>query len=76
MGNIRIKILNHIAQQGIITTREAVNMFGGSYEHGADRYIGEALTRLCKAGLLKRLKRGAFVKNEEESVGIGLFSKT
>lgn len=48
---------------GIITKKQIVENFGGSYHCGADNHIGAMISRMVNAGLLIREKPGVFRVN-------------
>lgn len=43
-----------------ITKRKAVELIGGCYYRNADKHVGDVLSRMVNAGLLKRIKNGVF----------------
>ena len=40
---------------------EIVTAFGGNYYHNPEKYIGERLGRMVKAGILDRVRPGVYV---------------
>lgn len=45
---------------GTITTKQAIETIGSRYYHNQAKHTGEVLTRMVKAGLLKRVKVGDY----------------
>ena len=45
---------------GTITKKEIVEMYGGAYWHNGAKHLGDILSRMVKANLLKRVKPGVF----------------
>lgn len=43
-----------------ITKQKAVELIGKIYYCNADKHVGDVLSRMVKAGLLKRIKPGLF----------------
>lgn len=55
-------ILNALDKEesGSITKKKLVELFGGSYYHNAEFYIGEILKRMVGGGMLERVERGVY----------------
>lgn len=53
-------ILDEVRKSGTITTKMANQMLAGYYYHNGEKYVGEILARMVKAGKLKRIKPGLF----------------
>lgn len=49
---------------GYISKQEAVEQIGGFYYNNADKYVGEVLSRMVKAGILVRFKIGHYKLND------------
>ena len=63
----RTAIIAHVAKHGRITKKEAVEIAGSGYYYNAEKYVGEILSRLVNAGVLKREKPGVFVPGERSA---------
>lgn len=53
-------ILDHVRLNGNITSKVANQMLAGYYYHNGEKYVGEILSRMVKAGKLARIKPGLF----------------
>lgn len=53
-------IYNFIRDNGTATKADIVALDGGKYYRHAEKYIGERLSRMVKAGLIERVKPGVF----------------
>jgi hypothetical protein len=61
MSKYQKQIINYaLANNGRISKVEAVNLIGGNYFHNAEKYTGEVLTRMIKAKVLNRVRRGMY----------------
>jgi len=54
------KVLNWVREHGIISTSEAVRIIGGNLYCNAEKHVGDTLSRLVKARLIRRIKPGLF----------------
>lgn len=48
------------AKDGQIKKADAVELLGGSYYCNESKHVGDVLSRMVKAGLLTRVKKGVF----------------
>lgn len=62
MTDKRKELLN-LARQGQFTKKQAVEIVGGSYYCNASFHVGNILSRMVKAGMLRRVKNGVFELN-------------
>ena len=53
------KILNAIRERGRLTKQEACELI--PYYHNTEKHVGDVLTRMVRAGLIKRESRGVYV---------------
>ena len=53
-------IYNFISDNGTATKSDIVALDGGQYYRNADKYIGDRLSRMVKAGILERVRPGVF----------------
>lgn len=53
-------IYNFIRDNGTATKADIVALEGGQYYCNAEKYIGDRLSRMVKAGMIKRIKPGVF----------------
>jgi len=53
-------IYNFIRDNGTATTTDIVALEGGKYYCNAEKYIGDRLSRMVKAGMIERVKPGVF----------------
>jgi predicted transcriptional regulator of viral defense system len=49
------------ANEGIVTTKAAIDALGHQYYYNAPLHVGESLSRMVKSGILKRVKRGSYL---------------
>lgn len=56
----QIQVFDYVRSNGQITKKKAVELIGKSYYCNADKHVGDVLSRMVKAGLLKRIKPGLF----------------
>ena len=43
-----------------VTKQTIVGVYGGTYYHNGEKYVGEILGRMVNAGLIERVKPGVF----------------
>lgn len=60
MTDKQIQVFDYVRSNGQITKQQAVELIGKSYYCNADKHVGDVLSRMVKAGLLKRIKPGLF----------------
>ena len=58
-------IYNFVRSKGTATKEEIFSFTGDPYYRNGEKYIGERLSRMVNAGMLKRVKSGVF------EIGIG-----
>lgn len=60
IGDRQKELLKYAQENDGITTQQAINLIGGTYYHGGERYTSQVLGRLVKRGFLRRVKRGEY----------------
>lgn len=61
MTRNQIKIIELAKKnEGIVTTKQAIDALADQYFCNADRHVGETLSRMVKSGILERHKRGVY----------------
>ena len=60
---------------GTITKKEIVEMYGRAYWHNGAKHLGDILSRMVKANLLKRVKPGVFEVGRERKTNPLLLQK-
>lgn len=53
-------VFDYVRSNGQITKQKAVELIGKIYYCNADKHVGDVLSRMVKAGLLKRIEPGLF----------------
>jgi hypothetical protein len=58
-------IMQELNESGTITLARAVELVGGDIFINREKYVGQILSRMVRAGLLVRAKPGVFTATEQ-----------
>lgn len=62
-------IYNFVRSKGTATKEEIFSFTGDPYYRNGEKYIGERLSRMVNAGMLKRVKPGVFAVGSGKKSG-------